>query len=391
MGVKAPKRLSEFTKGFKIKIYPNEEQIKEITNVLHTTRAIYNLGLEVQINNYKNGGKYISLFSMNTLFSKLRNGSDYPWLRRINASFMREELRRVDDAFIKFFKKINRFPKFKSKKHSKKSFGCRSDRTFIRGEYIQISGISGLVLAKKHPIPEGVRLWGTTVSTDGYGNYWFSCKIDTDPIDMSDIQKTEAIGIDVGIVNMITTSDGDIYKFSDISKIEKRKKRLEKRISRDCQKYYEQALDTRTKYEDIPKSKNHKKRIALRQKLYTKISNKRKTEIHTATKQIVDKNPSAIVIENISVRKMFREDGTWIHKYAPVMMFYEMHRQIKYKAALRGIPVIVAPENYPSSQICNCCGSKGYFKHRTFVCPVCGYKNDRDINAAKNLRDLAYQ
>ena len=391
MGVKAPNRTSDYTKGYRVMIYPTEEQKAEIDRILHTTRAVHNLGLEIQIKNYKNGGKYLSLFTMNKLFTKLRNGNEYPWLQNVSGSIIREELRRVDDAFIKFFNKITRFPRFKSRKRGKKSFGSRSDRTYIRGEYIQISGINGLVLAKDHHIPEGVRLWGTTVTTDGYDNYWFSCKVDTDPIDMSNIPKSEAIGVDVGIVNMMTTSDGEMYKFSDVSRLEKKKKRLQRRLSRDYQMYYQQSLDTRTKYEDIPKSKNHQKRQTALYKVCSKIFNKRSTELHTATKRIVDKNPSAIVIENISVRKMLREEGSWIRKYAPVMMFYEMHRQIKYKAKLRNIPVIIAPEKYPSSQICNCCGNKGYFNHRRFICPTCGYEEDRDINAAKNLRNLVYQ
>ena len=391
MAFKNIHKTSDFSKGFRVKIYPTEDQKREINKILHVTRSVYNLGLEIQIKNYKNGGKYITLFELNKLFTQLTHGDEYPWLKSIKSTFIREELRRIDDAFNKFFKKINRFPKFKSRKRCKKSFGCRSDRTYIRGEYIQISGITGLVLAKDHHIPNDVRLWQTTVSTDGYDNYWFSCKICIDPIDMSDIPKSEAIGVDVGIVNMITTSDGDIFKFSDTSKLEKRKKRIDRRLSKDYQKYYQQSLDTRTKYEDIPKSKNHKKRQALAHKIGSKIFNKRKTEINTATKRIVDKNPSAIVIENISVKKMLKEDASWIRQYAPVMMFYEMHRQIKYKAELRGIPVIVAPEKYPSSQICNNCGCKGYFKHRQFICSNCGYTENRDINAAKNLRDLAYQ
>ncbi len=111
-------------------------------------------------------------------------------------------------------------------------------------------------------------------------------------------------------------------------------------------------------------------------------------DIHTATKRIVDSNPTAIVIENISVRKQMKDK--YMRKYSPYMCFYEIHRQLKYKAADRNIPVIIAEKDYPSSQICSNCGCKGYIKHRVFKCSHCGYKEDRDLNASYNLRNLYY-
>ena len=198
----------------------------------------------------------------------------------------------------------------------------------------------------------------------------------------------DPIGIDVGIVNMITTSDGDFYKFSDYKKYEKRLKRQQRRLSKDYNRYFKESLDTRTKYEDIPKSKNHYKKLEKRFKTISKMKNKRLNDIHTATKQIVSRNPSAIVIENISVLEQLQDP--WMEKFTNEMMYYEIHRQLKYKAAMRNIPVITAEKGFASSQICSNCGNIGYIKHRVFKCSHCGFKEDRDLNAAYNLKNLVY-
>lgn len=379
---------TESLKGFKVKLYPTDNQRKELNRNIQVSRAVYNLGLEMQNNIYENGGKYIRYFELITEFGRMRNeDSDKIWLKDVSINTIRETLHNLDNAFIRFFKKQNRYPKFKSRKHSKKSFSIRSDRTHIYGEYIRISGLKDpMILAKNHHIPDDKRMYNTVVSFDGY-DYWFSCTVESEKIDMTGIETYKPIGIDVGIVNMITTSDGDFYKYSDYSKYEKRLKRQQRRLSKDHNRYYKESLDTRTKYEDIQKSKNYYKRLKKRFKTISKMKNKRMNDIHTATKQIVNKNPSAIVIENISVREQLKDN--WIHKYIPQMMYYEIHRQLKYKAADRNIPVIVAEKGYASSQICSRCSNRGYLKRRMFICSHCGYKEDRDLNAAYNLRNLA--
>ena len=377
--------------GYKVRIYPTESQRIEIDKNIRIARAVYNLGLEMQNREHEINGGFIRFYPLITEFGRMRNSDpSKSWLKEISINTIRETLHNLDSGFHRFFSGQNRHPKFKSKKTAKKAVSVRSDRTHIKGEYISISGLKdSVILAKDHKIPSGCRLWNTTISTDGYGHYWFSCTIEAPLIDMSDIPKHEAIGIDVGIRNMITTSNGDFYKFSDCSKHEKRLKRQQRRLSKDYTRYFQQSLDTRTKYEDIPKSKNHYKRLADQYKTMSKIIHKRFNDIHTATKQIVDRNPTAIVIENISVQEQLHDK--YMRKYAPQMLYYEIHRQLKYKAARRSIPVVIAEKGYASSKICSNCGSMGYLKHRVFRCSHCGYTEDRDLNAAYNLRNLAYQ
>ena len=380
-------------KGKKIKIYPTEKQKTKIQRQIEIYRAVYNIGLELQIRNKDEGNKYIQYFDMCKIFANMRNNDPkYEWLKEASIGVIRESLSDLDTAFMKFFKKLNRFPKFKTRKF-KKSFTTRADRTKIKGSKIQLSGFGNdLIEAKKHHIDTDVPIHSPTVTFNGYDNYYFSCTYERDKIDMSDVPKTEAVGIDVGIRNMITTSDGDFYHFSDTSKIKKRIKRCQRKVQKDYNRYLEEANRTRTKYEDVPKSKNHQKRLAKQWKLINKVTNKRHNDINIATKQIVSKNPEAIVIEDIKVTQIIR-DNPFMKKYKPQMCFCEIHRQLKYKAEERDIPVIVAPRDYASTQLCSNCGCMntiGIGKH-VFKCRFCGFVIDRDLNASINLKKLAYR
>lgn len=378
-------------RGYKIKIYPTKDQEISIQTNIDTYRAVYNLALEIQNTRYfENKENRLTFFSMEKLFSDMRNNnSDYKWLNNITVGVIREALADLDNAFKCFFSKTmkNRFPKFKSKKKSKKSFGTRSDKCHADDQYIYISGI-GYVYASNHNIPKGKRLYDTRVSYDGY-DYWFSCQVDTEYIMVEENDHFYPIGIDVGIRNLITTSDGDTYHLPDNTKLYKRLKRQQRRLSKYYNHYLAESMSTRTKYDDIPKSKNMQKKLKSQRKTYDKIRNRNLNASHTATKQIVSKNPSIIVIEDIKVDRLMIDK--WFKKRYSYTYMGEIRRQIEYKAADRNIPIIVADSNYPSSQICSNCGNRHkIYSNKIYKCPICGLRIDRDLNAAYNLRNLAY-
>lgn len=376
--------------GYKIEIYPTEEQKAIIKRSIDVYRAIYNLGLEYEQKSYDTGNGFISKFELINQFTAMRRDDpNYSWMNDITVGSLQNAIFDLNKAFQSFFNKRTRYPKFKSRKRTKKSYSVRSDRCIPYERYISISGV-GHVNAKAHRIPVGAKLYDTVITYDGYDRYYFSCLVIQEYIDMSEVEKSSPIGIDVGIRNMITTSDGDVFEFPDTKKYEKRMKRQQRRLQKYYNRYLEESFRTRTKYEDIPKSKNMVKKQKALHKTISKIHNKILNEVNVATKRIVDKNPECIVIETISVREQ-QIKSPWLLKHAPHMMYYTLHRQIQFKAKIRGIPVIKADTNYPSSQICSNCGNIRKTRHTIYNCPVCGLRLDRDINAAINLRNLAYQ
>ena len=379
--------MADYLRGCRIKLYPTEEQKALINRAIQIYRAAYNAALNIQKQRYKETGKYTSFYKMENIFSGLRNNDEnYSWLKEISMSNIREALADLDIAYRMFFKGIHRFPKYKSKKDYKKGLGSRSDRCKIYGSKIYVSGI-GSIEAKSHGIPQGTRMYDTRITFDGY-DYWYTCMYKHEMIDMSSVPKTEPVGIDVGIRQFATTSDGEVYQLSDISKLQKRLRRQHKRMSRYYNRYLAESKRTTTKYEDIPKSKNMLKALKKQRKTYDKIRNKRNTDVHSITKQIVSKNPSAIVIEDIKVRELQKDN--WFKKRYPYPCFAMFRVQLQYKAEDRGIPVIVADNQYPSTQICSCCGQRHKMSSaKLFICPYCGFRIDRDLNAAINLKALA--
>lgn len=391
MNISKPSEDLSLFNGYKIKIYPTEEQKQKILKAISLYRATYNLALELQIKAYKEENRHIQYYEMSEIFSNLRNNNpEYAWLKGIQIGTIRRAIVNLDRGFDKFFDKVNKFPKFKSRRKSKKCFHTRSERTNVYGNKIYIPEL-GLVEGKNHPIPTGARLHQTVVTYDGY-DFWFSCNTaKTELVDMYDIPQSEPVGIDVGIRNMITTSDGDFYHLPNLSKLDKRLRRQQKKLSKDYSKYIDLSIHTRTKYEDVPKSNNFYKRLYKMHKTQSKITNSRLTAIHTATKRIVDKNPAAIVVEDISVRSMIRDNKS-LKKRLPQMVFNLIHHQLEYKSKERGIKFMKADKYFPSTKKCSNCGCiNDIGNKKIYTCRVCGFTIDRDLNAAYNLRDLAYQ
>jgi len=383
------KANSDNLRGHKVRIYPTEEQKDKILSFIDSYRAIYNIAIGSQIDYYRSGGIFITFNQMCKKFADMRNNNEnFKWLNNMSIGIIREALIDADVAFTKFFAKINRFPKFKSKKRSKKSFGTRSDRCHIDGRNIYISGV-GLVDAKDHHIPEGVRMYKTRITYDGYDKFWFSCTTEKDMEFLPIEGLGKPIGVDVGIRHMITTSDGEVYELSNFSKLNKRLKQKTRRAMRSMRKYINQSKRTKIKYEDIPKSKNHYKRMKEWVKISNRIENKKSYDTNVATRRIIDKHPSAIVIEDLCLSKMRKRN--WMKKFVPQIVFRDIHRQLEYKAAELGIPVIKADRLYPSSQLCSNCGSIRKLNSSVYKCKVCGLRIDRDLNAAINLRNLAYK
>lgn len=377
-------------RGIVIEIYPTDEQKKLIHRTIEIYRAVYNLAINIHKQRYEELGKSTSYYTMAQIFSDMRNNDlNYSWLNEIPIGTIRQALIDVNRAYEKFFKGLAKYPKYKSRKRSKKFFIVRSERTHAYDDYVNISGI-GMVYGKNHTVPLHTRLYHTQVTYDGYGRYYFSCQIERDTYISEEHEKSDVVGVDVGVRNMITTSDGEFYHMSDTSFYEKRLKRQRRRLSKHYKKYLEISVRTTTKYDDIPKSKNMQKLLYKQHKTIEKIKNKRHNDINVATKRIVDKNPSTIVIEDIRVTRILSSQP-WMKKYSSSMCFYEIRRQLEYKAADRGIKVIVADEHYPSSQICSRCGNIHKVYHDVYKCPLCGLRIDRDLNAAYNLRNLAYQ
>lgn len=413
-------------RGIKFKLYPTEDQKNRIKEISDLYRYIFNYTLEVLILNYygmtkeefldhcenipgltittlykyfkPSGNKFISFVDMCKIVQRHRNENE--WLKRITVTSARYAIRNVYNGYFRFFNKkdknINRPPKFKSKKELRQSFAFRGERMrFILDpntglEYVKVEGIETPILFKKSmPFPKNAHLnyYSCTIEYDNY-EYWLSFSVEIyNPIQFNSLD--DAIGIDLGLRKFAVLSDGTIYKMPSTNRLEKRLRRVQAKCGKDRTRRLKKSKQAITKLENIPKSKRAIKREKRYHQLSNRIKNIKNTFIHTMTREIINRRPSCIVMENLNVKGL-AEGKTRVSGQIYSNLFARTKHHMEYKCKNEGIKFILANPFYPSSQICSRCGNRYKVgSSEVYKCPTCGLIIDRDLNAALNLRSLA--
>jgi putative transposase len=291
----------------------------------------------------------------------------------------------LDKAYKNFFSRGNKgFPKFKKKGKCTTGFFQRTDRFKQTDKtHVKITGIKEPVKCSKCDIPE--KVYNTRVSFDG--KYWYlSYSYEAEPDNTPNTGKI--IGVDLGIKNLAVCSNG--MTFSNINKdrvirnLEKKKKRLQRQVSR---KY-----ETNRQGKKFIKTNNIKKLEQKVRLIDRRLSNIRNNHIHNMTKTLARIKPKAVVIEDLNVSGMMK--NKYLSKAVKEQEFRKSRTQIEYKSVLYGFEVVAAPRFYPSSKKCSRCGCiKKDLKlsDRIYVCKNCGLVIDRDLNAGINLENYYYE
>ena len=239
--------------------------------------------------------------------------------------------------------------------------------------------LNWIKLCEKGRIPTNCKYINPRFTYDGL--YWYvSVGIEVD--DNTTLSLNEGVGIDLGIKDLAVCSDGNTYKninkTQKIKKLEKRKRRLQRSISR--------------RYEQNKKGVNYCKtsNIIKREKEFLKVSkrltNIRHNHLHQITSEIIKRKPSFICMEDLNISGMMK--NRHLSKAVQQQSFYELRRQIEYKSEWNNIQVVIADKFFPSSKLCSCCGNiKKDLKlsDRIYKCE-CGNVIDRDFQASLNLK-----
>ena len=377
-------------KGFKTIIYPTKEQADKIIKFCNASRFAYNWAIALEEENYKNGGKFISGYELAKRFTQFKKQEGNEWLKEISGRALKVAILNAATAYDNFFKKRGKHPKFKTKKRSKMSCATHEGTTIIERKRIRCEKL-GWIASHKHNIPigEGVKYYNPKLSFDG-DNFWFSVSVEINYYDNNDKEKTEPIGIDLGIKTLAVCSNGKSYNKPNIKKHKKKLKRLQRKASRQYQKMLDESKKTKIKFSQLHKSKNLLKLESIIRKEYRKINNILTTNIHTITSELVKLNPSSIVIEDLNVEGM--KKNKHLSEKINEAKFYEFRRQLEYKCKWNNVNLIIADRWYPSSKLCSSCGNrkkKLSLSERIYVCEECGCVIDRDYNASLNLKYLA--
>ena len=376
-------------RGYKIKIYPTEDQKEKIDKMISLYRFSYNWAISEIESYYREFKKFINLIDLLKLFSSFRNSND--WLNDIPYSSCKIAIRIAYRAFLNFLSNQSRYPKFKTKKRSIQSLGIRNERNafYFKESKVRISGLNpgDLIECKSHDIPRGpnIQYYGCTIVKDGY-EYWLSVNIEqTIPIKPIPSDSENVLGIDVGVRTFATLSNGITYNAPNNSKLIKRARRHQSKLSKLRNARVTESIRTKTKFEDVPISKNEIKLQKLYRKTKSRIKNRNIAFLHNTTSSICNMGYGKIVMEDFSVRSM--QKHRHVSKLiAMIPSLYSFKFQMKYKCRDNGIDLEFADKYFPSTQICSNCGSRHKVgTSKVYVCPNCGFTIDRDLNAAINL------
>ena len=376
-------------RGYRIKIFPKEEQKKMIHKSFGCTRFIYNWCIDRISENYNETKKTLSSIELQKEIVILKKQVEYSWLNEVSANMLKQVTIDCSNAYKRWFKLIKQNnnikgkPRYKSRK-SKQNCPTRTDRMTFNGRYVHLEKI-GVVKLSKVKIDLDGKLMNARLSFDGI-DYWLSFSVEYKDIQLEEKTKTESIGIDLGLKTLIYCSNGNTYEKPHTKMIDKKIKHLQRRISKIYQPMIDYCKETRTKFSTLKKSNNLIKLEKELRKYQIRKINILDSNIHRITSDLIKLNPERIVIEDLNVKGMMSNQK--LAKNIQSSKFYEIRRQLMYKCENNNIKLIVADRFYPSSKTCSSCGKIKddlKLKDRVYRCPQCGAVIDRDLNAAINL------
>ena len=370
--------LMQRLQAYKFELRPNGEQERNVRRFAGSCRFVYNKALALQQERHKAGEKKLGYAGLCTLLTEWKTQAEMLWLSETPSQALQQALKNLERAYKNFFEKRADFPRFKKKGQSD-SFrypqGIKLDQGNSR---VFLPKLGWIRYRNSRDVLGEVR--SATVSQSG--GKWF-VSILTERTVEKPIPQGGAVGIDVGIAQFATLSDGSFVE--PLNSFRKHEARLRR---------YQRAMSRKTKF-----SSNWKKAKAKVKKIHTRIANVRKDFLHKASATI-SKNHALVVVEDLKVSNMSRSaKGTvdapgrnvraksGLNKSILDQGWGEFRRQLEYKMAWKGGYLVAVPPQY-TSQTCPCCGHVSKDNRQTqakFECVDCGFEENADKVGAINV------
>ncbi|MFD9657820.1 RNA-guided endonuclease InsQ/TnpB family protein [Streptomyces mirabilis] len=355
-------------RAFKYRFYPTDAQAAELSRTFGCVRKVYNMALAARTKAWVTRQERVNYNATSVMLTAWKKTEELAYLNEVSSVPLQQTLRHLQTAFTHFFGKRARYPRFKSRKKSRKSAEYTTSAFRFRDGALTLAKMAEpLDVVWSRPLPEGAKPSTVTVSQDSAGR-WFVSLLCDDPGVRPLSANAKAVGIDVGLEHLLTLSTGE-------------------KIANPRHERRDRAALAREQRRLAKKEKGSANRDKARlkvAKVHARIADRRRDTLHKITTRLVRENQT-IVIEDLTVRNMVKN-----HRLARAISdaaWSEFRRMLEYKAAWYGREVIAVDRWFPSSRLCSACGTlqdRMPLNVRTWTCD-CGATHDRDVNAANNL------
>ncbi|WP_328834660.1 RNA-guided endonuclease TnpB family protein [Streptomyces europaeiscabiei] len=354
-------------RAFKYRFHPTDAQAAELSRTFGCVRKVYNLALEARTAAWYQRQERVNYHATSAMLTAWKKTEELAYLSEVSSVPLQQCLRHLQGAFTGFFEGRAKYPRFKSRKKSRRSAEYTSSAFRYRDGALTLARMrEPLDIVWSRPLPEGAAPSTVTVSQDAAGR-WFVSLLCDDTVTPAPAT-TAAVGIDAGITSLVTLSTGE--KVTNPRHGRRDRARLAKA---------QRELSRKAKG-----SNNRAKARVKAAKVYARITDRRRDHLHKLTTRLVRENQT-VVIEDLSVRNMLKNrrlaraisDASWT----------ELRSMLEYKCAWYGRELVVIDRWFPSSKLCGACGTvreRLPLNVRMWMCD-CGVVHDRDVNAAKNI------
>lgn len=379
--------MKTYYNGYKIRIFPTEEQIIKINEHINACRYVWNKMIEIQNKQQEIDGRFLSEYEMNNILVKMRQEDENKWLMNVSLHSLKLTCRRLGFSYKMFFEHISGHPKFKSKKRSKQSYPLRNEARatyFVDNEYLQVPKIGRVRYSGYVDVEKGrdkAKLIDPMISYDSVSDKWlltFRLLRESEEIKLSDYK----MGIDLGERKLAVVSFGeDVFVYEDINK-NKKMVAMQNKV-RYLRKVVSRKYLQNNSYDKTHAINKYEHMIA---KTERRMKNIRENYINHITTELVKMKPKQVVMEDLKIDEM--KKNKWRAKHIQNMCWREFRVIMCKKCEKMNIRFVLANTYYPSSKICNVCKTKNTNLtngQEIWKCEQCGSVHDRDINASINL------
>ncbi|MER5908482.1 RNA-guided endonuclease TnpB family protein [Streptomyces mirabilis] len=355
-------------RAYRYRFYPTDAQAAELSRTFGCVRKVYNLALAARTQAWVTRQERVNYTATSAMLTAWKKTEELAYLNEVSSVPLQQTLRHLQTAFTHFFGKRAKYPRFKSRKTSRRSAEYTTSAFRFRDGALTLAKMTEpLAVVWSRPLPEGMAPSTVTVSQDAAGR-WFVSLLCDDPGVKPLPARGNAVGIDAGLDHLLTLSTGEKitnprHERRDRAALAKAQRRLAKK----------------------EKGSANRARARLKvAKIHAQIADRRRDTLHKITTRLVRENQT-IVIEDLTVRNMVKN-----HRLARAISdaaWSEFRSMLEYKAQWYGREVIAVDRWFPSSKLCSACGTLQEampLNVRTWTCD-CGITHDRDMNAANNL------